>query len=203
MKNIRKKWTKELVLSNSKKYKTKSEWEKKSAGALSAAKRLNIYEEATTHMKTLWNPKWDKASVINEAKKYKTKSEWAKTSVGSYTAAIKKGWMEISSSHMEVKKKKWTLKELISDAKSFSTFKEWREKSNGYNYARSKNWTDKILKESGLKRILKPKGYWTKEKIILSASKYKTKSEWSKKDGAGYHAAIKSPYFELVTSHML
>ena len=46
----RDKWTKEVILKNAKKFKTKGEWRKKFGGAYSAASDRGVFEEATKHM---------------------------------------------------------------------------------------------------------------------------------------------------------
>ncbi|MBC8308208.1 MAG: hypothetical protein H8E55_72190 [Pelagibacterales bacterium] len=51
-------WTEAKILEEAKKYKTRSEWEKKNHSSRKAAILLNIYDEATKHM--TWGLRWRK-----------------------------------------------------------------------------------------------------------------------------------------------
>ena len=48
----------------------------------------------------------------------------------------------------------------------------------------------------------KPRGYWTKEKIQILASKYETKSEFRKNNGSAYTKAHREGWVNDVCSHM-
>lgn len=43
--------------------------------------------------------------------------------------------------------------------------------------------------------------YWTQEKCIESAKKFKTRAEWRKYEGAAYSAAVKMKILYLCTEH--
>ena len=49
---------------------------------------------------------------------------------------------------------------------------------------------------------MKPKNYWTKEKIKIEALKYKTKMEWKKNSSTSYQKALKINIFNDCIQHM-
>ena len=48
----------------------------------------------------------------------------------------------------------------------------------------------------------KPDGYWTIEKCIEDASKYKTKGEWRNENGISYSTAYKNGWMNQCCKHM-
>jgi hypothetical protein len=49
----------------------------------------------------------------------------------------------------------------------------------------------------------KPVNYWTKEKCIEDARKYKKRSEWMRKSHGAYRSAKKNGCFEECCAHMI
>lgn len=91
-------WTKEAVLKEAKKYKTATEWHAKGGGSYRKAKAEGWWDEATAHMSTPERPKkpykWTRSKCKKEAAKYTSKEEWAKGSPSSYRAADAYGYMD-------------------------------------------------------------------------------------------------------------
>lgn len=146
-----KKWTKQLVIQEAKKYKTKSQWRNESGGSYSFAQKNKIKEEASTHMKIL-NPKgkWSiKEKVIENALKFKNKAKWNKCSSGAYESAKRNGWFKEATKHMlrpEINLK-WTKEKIKSDALKYKTRTEWARKSAGaYESAKTKGIFDYVTK---------------------------------------------------------
>jgi hypothetical protein len=48
-----------------------------------------------------------------------------------------------------------------------------------------------------------PSGYWTKERCLESALKYKTKSDWNKYDGSACVTAQRNNWYDECTKHMI
>lgn len=95
------KWTKEAVLKEAKKYKTKSEWGGSKNGSYGAALKKGWLEEATAHMVSADRTrKWTKESILEDAKKYLTRGEWHKAKGNAAHVAISKGWYEEATKHM-------------------------------------------------------------------------------------------------------
>ena len=96
----------------------------------------------------------------------------------------------------------WTKEQHISDAKKYFTKKEWSENSNAaYAFVSQKGWMEECC--AHMKELQKPNGYWTKERCILEARKYKTKTEWQKKSGASYVTSRKNGSYQECVKHML
>jgi len=48
----------------------------------------------------------------------------------------------------------------------------------------------------------KIQNYWTKERCVLDAKKYKTKTDWAKNSRGSHHAAYRNGWFDLCSKHM-
>lgn len=96
------KWTRESILEEAKKYRIKSHFEKNSSGAFKAAKRLNIIDEACSHMDIVCKPVgyWTNERLKEEAGKYNTKQEFIEKSGSAYQTARQKGIIDKICEHM-------------------------------------------------------------------------------------------------------
>ncbi len=146
-------WTKETVLAEAKKYKTNTEWVKKSRKSHIAAQRNDWLDECRQHMDDsiklpgYWNIK---ENVLAEAKKYQSRTEWLKTKNGSTKAANRHGWYEEACAHMTFKIKPvgyWTKENVLAEAKKYKSKKEWRKfSSNSLKTAQINKWLDECTK---------------------------------------------------------
>lgn len=97
-------------------------------------------------------------------------------------------------------RKKWTLKECIKDAAKYKSLREWEKNSrNAHQASRRNNWFEEcsVHMEKG-----KPKSYWTKEKCIADAKKYKTRSEWKNNSYSSYVTSVRNKWLDKCCSHM-
>tara|TARA_R110001592_G_scaffold355339_1_gene655863 strand:+ start:277 stop:1344 length:1068 start_codon:yes stop_codon:yes gene_type:complete len=178
--------SKENVLASAKKYKTRSEWAKgREAGAYNAAKNNDWFDECTKHMVRFSKPSgyWHiKANVINEARKYKTTTQWQNDAQRSYTIAKDRGWFDECVEHMEIvgtPQGYWNIKEnVLASAKKYKTRSEWAKgpDSTAYMSAKKNDWFDECT--THMEYAHTPAGYWTKDRCIEEAKKYKTYTEW-------------------------
>jgi alpha-N-acetylglucosamine transferase len=53
-----------------------------------------------------------------------------------------------------------------------------------------------------MKRLLKPNGYWTKERCIEDALNYKTRKEWTKQNSGAYDSAYSNNWLDECCNHM-
>ena len=147
-----------------------------------------------------------KENVINEARKYKTKSEWSVKGSTSYNSAKKNGWYDECVTHMiiiQVPKGYWKIKEnIINDGRKYKTRVEWKKNSPGGNSAALKTeWY-----EEATAHMIRPKkkdGYWTKERCIKEAKKYKSVNEWRKKSSGSADAAQAKGWMLECKEHMV
>ena len=86
------KWTRETVFEESRKYKSRGEFQKNSPSAYSVAQQNKWLDEMTwlkPQLKT-----WNKENVIKEAAKYPTKAMFLKNSSVAYRVARRNEWMD-------------------------------------------------------------------------------------------------------------
>ncbi|QWE27913.1 hypothetical protein [Polynucleobacter sp. AM-7D1] len=91
-------WTKEKILSASKKYKTTAEWHSKDPHSYAAAKNQKLIPKSME--RGLIHGKWTKENISRVAKDCKTRGEFRDTYTSAYAIAIGKGWLEDVCQHM-------------------------------------------------------------------------------------------------------
>lgn len=210
-------YTKDEVLVDALKYKTRTEFQINSPGQYGAANRLNIMQEATKHMgKALNKKQYTKEEILESALKYGNQRDWLiaepsiyRCAVGYYkpkTSEEDKAFFKQCISHMEYIFKPngyWTYERCKEVALKFKTAKEFRENNeynSVYNIIYKNGWLDLM---DHIQYAQKPKGYWTYERCKEAALKYKTRSEFSKCEGdcTAYHIINKNGWTELL-KHM-
>lgn len=196
------KWSKEAILSEAKKYKTKVEWLRANKSAYKAASIYGYFDEATAHMVSAKRiSKWSKDAVIQNAQKFATIADWRKNG-NAYAVALKNRWIKEATAHMNnLKRSSWTFDEISEESKKYQTITEWAKLSKGsYGAASKKGWLKELT--AHMPRSIKPNGYWTKERIIEDAKKFKSRSEWQKNSPSATTMARRNGWFEDATSHM-
>ena len=122
------------------------------------------------------NEKWSNKKIENISKRFKTSNEWFKQYPNSYAAASKRGLLSKLTKNMSGNKR-WTFKNIKNEAKKFKSIYEWRKKGNkSYIAASKKGLLPKFTKNQ--KRLIEANNFWTKNKIIKDAKKFKSKKEW-------------------------
>lgn len=166
-----KKWYKENVLEDAKKYSYVTEWAKASAGALDAAKDRGWYDEATAHMvnrqvQVVWTPE----SILKDLRKGETTVEWRARNPSAYNAARKLGILEnITGSPLRDQVEPWTAESVMNNVGYYEQVTTWiKENPSAYHYARKHGLLSEIY--GRLKRI---GGTSTSEQHILSYVKSK------------------------------
>jgi len=137
-------WNKKLVSKESLKFKTRSDWQKKSGSSYVFALKNNLLDKLMPKKKYVYRGKWTNKNIIKEAKRYKSITEWQKNSWGSYKRSREIGLSNI----IESKKKiiKWDKNLLIKDAKKYSSRSEWNIKSNAaYRFALKNKYLKEIF----------------------------------------------------------
>lgn len=82
---------------------------------------------------------------------------------------------------------KWTKKSCREESKKYSTLKEFREQNeSAYSVATRNGWAKEY---TWLKRLKRENGYWTKERCMEEAKKYKNKNHFEKGCPAAYSKA--------------
>ena len=129
-------WSKDKLINDARKYKTRTEWQKNSRSSYVTASRIpEIFKEATKHMSYVIRPDWTKDSIFRDALKYKTLKEWHKKSPSAVIRARHLNILEIATKHMERPKNyPWIKKgreEILKEAKKYRRLKDWYVNSHG------------------------------------------------------------------------
>ena len=96
----------------------------------------------------------------------------------------------------------WTLELCKEEALKYTTKVDWAKKSTSSQQAARKNgWYKECT--AHMIELLKPAGYWTKERCMEEALKYDAKSIWAKNSDSTYNSARKNGWFEECTAHMV
>lgn len=146
---MNKKWFKENVFEEAKKYKTISEFQRKCGGAYHNALK-NGWLNEMTHFIKIAKPKnyWTKERVFEEARKYKTYIEFINGCRRAYNVAKKNGWLDEMTWLKSRYKPKgyWQNKEnVFAEARNYNTITEFeKEYPAAVASARKNGWTKEM-----------------------------------------------------------
>lgn len=149
-----------------------------------------------------------KASVMSSSQNYSTIRDWREHDEGAYNKALKMGWIEEATSHMKrliVKSNHWTKERVIESAKAYKTQTAWKNDFGGaWAKAVRNDWIQEACAHMDFNddSIIKKQGYWTKERVIESASKHSTQAEWRNNEPSALAVANKKGWIEEATMHM-
>jgi len=91
---------------------------------------------------------------------------------------------------------------VLESASRYKTISEWkRGDESAYNKSLTAGWKDELTAHMTRKNNIS--GFWTKEKIIESAQRFKTQVEWKNAHGGAWSRAVKMGWIEEATSHMI
>ena len=188
--NIKKKWNKESVLQESKKYTTRTEFAHAVPGAFGAAFKNGWLSEMVWHIPQVRS--WTKESVFEESHKYTSRTEFARKCVGAYMAAKRNGWLdEMTWLPLKVHVK-WSKEDCFAESKKYTTRNEFQRKASGaYTAALDNGWLDEMTWLS-----LMHHKKWTKEECIEESKKYSSKIEFQKNSAGAYQAAIQNKWIK-------
>jgi superfamily II DNA or RNA helicase len=96
----------------------------------------------------------------------------------------------------------WTFEKCLESALKYNTIKEWVKNDNSaLQGARSHGWYEECTNH--MIKLLKPNGYWTKEKCLECALKYNTITEWSLNSPCSYFYARRLNCIDECSKHMI
>ena len=147
---LRKKWTVDSVIIESKKYSTRKEFFTKCRGGYKFALRNGLLNRMTWLVQV--RQRWNKHDTFVEASKFKSKSEFETNSPSAYYTARVNGWLSEMTwlRRPEPKNKKWNPDNTFDEARKYTTRSEFRKKSlQAYRVAYKNGWLDDM---SWLKR---------------------------------------------------
>ena len=133
------KWTKEAVFEEARKYTKKYHFEKECESAYKVAVKNKWIEEMTWFKPNDYFVKWTKELTLEESKKYATKKQFHKSSPGAYQSARINGWLK----EMVWLKPgiKWTRETVFEESKKYTTKVEFKKSSSvAYRVAVKNEW---------------------------------------------------------------
>lgn len=180
---MQKKWTKETVFEESKKYSSRSEFKKNKSGAFRIAYMNGWLDEMIWLVHPTAKPvKWTKEAVFEESKKHSTVTEFMNNAVTAYSIAKNKKWLAEMIWLAPSKRKPsgyWKIKEnIITESKKYNSVTEFQRKnSRAFDSARLNGWLDEMDWLS--KTTRKPAGYWkNKNNVFEESHKYNYRVEF-------------------------
>lgn len=183
------KWNRKTCYNEAKKFKSASEFDKKSASAYSAA-RKNGWLSDYVWFDVLWEAKWDKQTCYDEAKKYVTRGEFQRGSRGAYVKALEKGWINeftwLSSRQTKPAGYWDNYEHCYEEAKKYKNRRKFQKGCMGaYTKALKIGWLDDYTWFDEKKKDK----YWNKETCYEEAKKYSSKKEFMRHASGAYHTA--------------
>ncbi|MCP4935047.1 MAG: GIY-YIG nuclease family protein [bacterium] len=199
-------WTKAAVAKEAKQYRGRTEFKLGSPGAHTAAKKNGWFDEVFRHMVTQQRPRgyWTKKRVAEEAKRYKTRGEFVEKNKSAYVIAHRNGWLEDVCAHMTRERRPhgfWTEGVIVQEAQKYQSRKEFKQgSSRAYAVALDGAYLDEVC--AHMQELAKPKGYWTKKRILEQAEQYGTRSAFKRGSSKAYQAAQKLRILEEVCASL-
>lgn len=147
---------------------------------------------------------WTKEKCLEEALKCNSRTDFYKKNNSAYNSAKNNGWMDEICSHMlsvsKLHKGYWTREACLKELLKYTSMKDLRKNSPGaYGAMFVNKWFQELCSNIKSK---KPNGYWTKERCLEEALKYKTKKEFNKLSKSAYIKSWKEGWIKEICSHM-
>ena len=194
-------WSKDRCAQEALQYHARTDFLKSQAGQ--AAKTRGWVDDVAPHLKPTRKPSrdWTYEECLAEAKKYVKRGEFHAGSSSAFIAAKKNGWLDDVCQHMVSKRKSWTYDECRELALKYETKKAFKQGESGaYNACLKHKWIKELC--AHMDELLKPSGYWSKERCADVASLYTRTTEFCKNAGNVYSTAKRMGWFDDITAHM-
>lgn len=129
-----KRWCRESVAEEARKYVTRSSFCRDNSSAYGYALSNGILDEVCSHMPVL-KTTWTEENIRLEAKKHSNKLDFKRISSPAYKAACKQGILESACMHMDGKQR-WNKEKILTESAKYTNKSEFHAKSSGaYKYA--------------------------------------------------------------------
>jgi hypothetical protein len=209
-------YTEDQCREESKKYKTRADFQKKSVSQYTVALRMGILDDICSHMIKPRNIKqYTKEEILNSAIKYNNQRDWIKNEVSIFRCALGykktdiKFW-EKCVSHMDYifnPSGYWTYEKCSKIASKYTIKSEFRGRDRlAYRAITTNGWIDLLshleeLAPSG-KRVRHEKEFDTIEKCKEEALKYETRSELLNGCSLLYKIIHRNNWVDICFEHM-
>ena len=96
----------------------------------------------------------------------------------------------------------WTKEAILADASKYSCIRDWKVCGNAaYQVACVNGWKEEAT--SHMVQLQKPKGYWTKERVLEDARLFTGVMEWLAANKNAWAAAQRNGWLPEATAHMV
>ena len=178
----KKKWTKETLLEESKKYNSISDWMSGNISSYNTALKKDFYQECVQHMsKRVFGPvqKWNYEKINEIYSNHDNIKDLRTKDTIAYNTAIRYGWHKELSKDMkrgyDKLNVKWTFDNVAKEALKYNSIKELQIKSpSAYNTAIRKKWLLDVINHMNGGNTK-----WTLEKLVDVLSQH-PKNKWYK-----------------------
>lgn len=190
-------WTEDEIFDAARPYKTRTEFQQGNSRAYQAARSRNILDDVCAHMTVVKQPTghWTKEEIMKVAKAEKSYKDFSNNARGAYLAAVRmKITEEIKTLYKTpARRKNWTREDVLAESKNYKTRSEFRNNSKAaYNAAQRNGWLDEACEHMTASTHKVPRGFWTRDKVMLEAIKYDSKIEFQKGSTVAYQKAHRS-----------
>lgn len=134
-------WNYETCMEESKKYKSRNEFDNCCRGGYDVARKNGWLDEYTW----LISPRktkgyWNYETCMEESKKYDTRKKFCNGCVSAYQVALRNGWLD---EYTWLILNKWTYETCMEESKKYKTRSEFHKGSGGaYGAAWKNGWID-------------------------------------------------------------
>ena len=188
-------WTREKCCEEAQKCNSRSEFKRSCPYGYSSARKhgwLDEYTWFSPARKRVPVGYWTYERCFEEAKKHRSLKEFEENASGARQYTAKMGW--IKDYVWFEKPFRWTKELCEEEAKRFTTRQEFYTISkNAYAAAVKYGWLDSF---TWLESIVRPNGYWTKERCEEEARNYSSKKEFLEGCPAAHAAAAKRGWLD-------
>ncbi len=182
-------------------YTIAKEFREKEPSVYAAIVDRGLTEKLCGHMQYEVRKDMSDEMLAEIASRYDTLKDFRKCDGSAYTLIIRRGLYDKLCGHMEREVNYYTEEELAERAKKFKhRIDFYNQDRKAYDSAHARGLLDKIC--AHMERLVKPVGYWTKERCQKEAKKYKTKEEFRKGNKSAHGAAQKNGWLDEICSHM-
>lgn len=199
------KWTYASCKAEAEKYKSRSEFKKNAQGAYSAAQTNGWLEDLQLPRQRHQRNFWTREHCQEEALKYGSRAAFKRGCPSAYAVAGKKNWLQEICAHMTVLVNPvgyWMKERCWEEALKYKSRADFKDGSpSAYGAASKKQWLREVCAHMPL--LVKPVGYWTKERCLEEALMSKTKAEFHTRAPSAYSAAKKNRWVADICCHMI
>lgn len=140
-----------------------------------------------------------------EKSKYNSVQEWREADPRAYQWAKRKRMINKIREHFGWFNRKpdgyWTKERCIADARKYNNPTDWNKNSSSARDAAGRHgWYEECCAHMSKKR--EANGFWTVEKCLAEAKKYKTRKEWRNSNRSSWSAAKRLGVYKECTARM-